>query len=81
MNDFTKEELKLILDGLSYALSASKETGGMMVDILTPISKKVQNMIINYCEHNYIKSLDKSGMYFISACIICKDTKPWSEND
>ena len=51
MNDFTKKELKLIHDGLSYAAGASIETGGMIRDILYPMAYKIQSMINNYCEH------------------------------
>jgi hypothetical protein len=52
MNDFTKEELRLIHDGLCYASGASLETGGMMKDILMPVAKKIQSLIDNYCEHD-----------------------------
>jgi hypothetical protein len=51
MNDFTKEELELIHDGLSYAAATSIETGGMIKDFLLPVAKKIQYMIENYCEH------------------------------
>ena len=51
MNDFTKDELKLIHDGLSYAAGASLENGSMIKDVLYPVAKKIQSMIDNYCEH------------------------------
>ena len=59
MNDFTKEELQLIHNGLCYAAGASLETGGMMENILIPVAKKIQTMIDNYDEQKQDKILYK----------------------
>ena len=49
MNDFTKEELQIIW--LSIAANYFPE-----------LKNKIQSIIDNYCEHEYKKTLDKSGM-------------------
>lgn len=75
MNDFTKEELvaiKKIYDKL---------TVGTYIENLSSLMIKVDSMIDNYCEHEYKKTLDKSGMAFINMCHKCKDTKSWSLSD
>lgn len=54
MNDFTKKELQLLHEGLSYAARCSVKTGGVVADILFPIAKKIQSMIDNYCNHEWM---------------------------
>lgn len=44
MNDFTKEELKLIIDKLGLLRFSQFEGCGKLVN-------KIQSMIDNYCEH------------------------------
>lgn len=72
MNDFTKEELEFI--------NAYIYEGGSTIrfDNHEVLQKKLQFMIDNYCEHDYRKTLDKSGMFFISMCHNCLNRKPWS---
>lgn len=67
MNDFTKDELQLIHDGLSYAAGASMETGGMLKDILYPVAKKIQSLIDNYCEHECNGEVE----IFVDTCSKC----------
>lgn len=66
MNDFTKDELELIHDGLAYAAGASLETGGEIAILLIPIAKKIQSMIDKYCEH-------KNAYQFTSFRLKCDD--------
>ena len=68
MNDFTKEELELIHDGLAYAAGSSMETGGMMKDILYPVAKKIKFMINNYCDHN---NHGGESEIFVDTCAKC----------
>ena len=74
MNDFTKEELENIIDGVNLLIS----TGSCDCEWNNKIKSlriKLQSMIDNYCEHEYKKTLSKSGMYFIQMCHKCKHIK------
>jgi hypothetical protein len=75
MNDFTKKELKWIATSIAgYDFdSLSMEGRDELIDVLN----KVLSMIDEYCEHEYKKTLSKSGMYFISMCHKCRDEKPF----
>jgi len=75
MNDFTKDELEIIHDGLCYAAGASVETGGMMKHILYPVAKKIQCMIDNYCEHDYRSMGNHPWLH----CIKCRDNFDFTE--
>lgn len=50
MNDFTKEELNLITNGLylldTYFLGKHLDTKNL--------SNKIESMIDNYCQHHYV---------------------------
>jgi hypothetical protein len=48
MNDFTKEELQKLRDGLNYAVG---NPYGFTADSIIDLYKKIQSMIDNYCEH------------------------------
>jgi len=75
MNDFTKEELLTLKDAIQiYLRTPSPIEAEQLRD-------KLRSMIDNHHEHNYVKTLDKSGMFFISMCHECKDTKPWGIAD
>lgn len=50
MNDFTKDELILIHDGLSCAVVSSLENCELLAAMLIPITFKIQSMIENYSE-------------------------------
>ena len=74
MNDFTKEELEIFLEWLHYARdSACWNKYHEHPELIN----KIQSMIDNYCNHEYKKTLDNSGMYFINMCHKCHDRKPW----
>jgi hypothetical protein len=49
MNDFTKEELIVIEDGIGYVRHKS-------IEYRTALLKKIDAMIENYCEHDQTKS-------------------------
>ncbi len=73
MSDFTKEELEDILQwGVDRLLDNPQDTK------TRNICYKFKSMIDNYCEHEYKKTLDKSGMFYINMCHKCRDSNPWS---
>ena len=48
MNDFTKEELEKLRDGLNYAVG---NPYGFTADSIYPLYDKIKSLIENYCEH------------------------------
>lgn len=76
MNDFTKEELQYIFYCTDIVTHGNDEH-----DIHEQLLNKMSAMIENYCEHEYKKTLAESGMYFISMCHKCLDSKPWTVFD
>jgi hypothetical protein len=83
MNEFTKEELEIAKDGVGWMISECEMLHNKaIVNNWRCVESKLQLMIENYCEHEYKKTLDKSGMFFINMCHKCYDQKPCSkEND
>lgn len=75
MNDFTKDELKQLLQWRSSILYIAKPSDEIILSNIK-LGDKIQSMIDNYCEHEYKKTLHKSGMFFIDVCQNCKDSKP-----
>lgn len=63
MNDFTKEELDICREGVSWLIeSHSKEYGEKEVALWFPLMNKIQSLIDNYCinnGHNYEFSLGR----------------------
>jgi hypothetical protein len=53
MNEFTKDELELLRDGLNYGVS---NPYGFTVDTVMPLYNKLKSMIDNYCEHDHSRS-------------------------
>ena len=51
MNDFTKEELILIAESIPYILHKG-------VLVRTELLKKIDGMIVNYCEHQNTRNGD-----------------------
>jgi type IV secretory pathway VirB4 component len=62
MNDFTKEELERILEGVSWWLDGDNALYS------EALINKIQSMIDNYCEHEYLIT------YACEACFVdeCK---------
>lgn len=50
MNDFTKDELKIILDGLLW-----RDAHILPCDRPEKLKSKIQSMIDGYCEHEWKK--------------------------
>lgn len=60
MNDFTKEELERILEGVTWWLDGDSALySAQLID-------KIQFLIDNYCEHELIP--DGNGHYVCTAC-------------
>ncbi len=53
MNDFTKDELEKLKDGLNYGVS---NPYGFTADSIMPLYDKIKDMIDNYCEHDWDNS-------------------------
>lgn len=51
MNDFTKEELEKLRDGLNYAVG---NPYGFTADSIYPLYDKIKSLIENYCEHENV---------------------------
>jgi hypothetical protein len=60
MNDFTKEELEIIYDGLWNLM----KLGWIKTNL--QLNKKIQSMIDNYCEHEHM--LKTQPMLQCSCC-------------
>ncbi len=61
MNGFTKDELREIADALDYKYITSGISASKTVN-------KIQSMIDNYCEHDWIFNQHEQPKY----CINCK---------
>ncbi len=73
MNDFTKQELNTLYEFLDNACENYHES-----EDVYELRDKIQSKIDNYCDHEFKKTLSKSGMHFISMCHKCRTEKPWS---
>jgi len=70
MNDFTKEELNLLL----YKLGCTEcNDTTLRVTLWNPLVDKILFMIDNYCEHEYM--LDSQNMPNGRICIKCEAIK------
>lgn len=70
MNDFTKEELKLLFDSL-ISLAYNPEP-----DILQPLKDKLYNMIDSYCEQH-----ENDGYSYYKSGIKCTDFLMYASHD
>jgi len=61
MNDFTKEELKELLDCIHWKINEGQEE-----NLTTAVDKKIQSMIDNYCEHE--ETVQDSAMVDCCKC-------------
>lgn len=66
MNDFTKEELNYIADGISLIVYRCEINPPQLKDKLINLNNKIQSLINNYCEH---KKEPIGG--WVSKCINC----------
>ncbi len=60
MNDFTKDELEQLRDGLNYAVG---NPYGFTADSIRPIYDKIKSMIENYCDHKFVFTLNDSKVH------------------
>lgn len=72
MNDFTKEELEEIEDGLILSLQ-QPHCDSTWANSVRDLRKKIQSMIDNYCEHEsdgytYYKGGDRCTDFLVYAC-------------
>jgi hypothetical protein len=76
MNDFINEELRiLLLWGMDRADSVGIENFKSEGHI--HLYNKIESMLEDCCEHEYKKTIHKSGMYFIALCSHCHRTIPY----
>ncbi len=61
MNDFTKEELERILEGVTWWLDGDSD---LYSEVLI---NKIQSMIDNYCEHECNGEIE----IFVDTCLKC----------
>lgn len=59
MNDFTKEELNYMADGLTLIVHRCTVNPRELKDKLINLGEKLQGLIDNYCEHEYSESMVK----------------------
>ncbi len=64
MNDFTKEELERILEGISWWLDGDDALYS------EKLINKIQAMIDSYCEHEEVK-VDEERPHIIFTCMEC----------
>lgn len=71
MNDFTKEELNFLTDGLNLIVYSCKINPPELREEFIKLGNKVQAMIDNYCEHEetenvggWVSICKKCGMEF-----------------
>lgn len=71
MNDFTKEELQIILESLVFFNKAScPDHEKSFHEKEKECIKKIQSMIDNYCEHEQMK-VDMGDYYEVYPCKKC----------
>lgn len=68
MNDFTKEELEKLRDGLSVWLELSRAYEKLIS--LNELMDKIQSMIDNYCEHEDATSIHPGDT--VAICNTCQ---------
>lgn len=69
MNDFTKDELQII--HLDMTIYAKKWVMLTESPVHLELRNKIQSMIDNYCEHEYIENPNNSDYMM---CALCGDT-------
>ena len=62
MNDFTKEELKIMLSWRNDMVYTKKPTPQMIASN-EKLGERIQSMIDNYCEHHFIFTLNDSSVH------------------
>lgn len=66
MNEFTKEDLEIILDGILW-----RDAHILPCDRPEKLKSKIQSMIDGYCEHENIVSYNEANcVYFCMDCSV-----------
>lgn len=74
MNDFTEEELLAMFNIIKYDAKLGNE-------IIEYLSNKIQSMIDNYCEHDFVTFLqDQNNEPFIAKCMRCHFIRVSNDN-
>lgn len=73
MNDFTRDELEIIL--LDMACHAEKSPALKESPIHFELRNKIRTMIDNYCEHK--TSGQVSDVDYVTICTKCKELTGW----
>lgn len=69
MNDFTKEELKLLFGGLQLWMKEIYPENQADRDFRNKMYQKIQSMIDNYCEHEfYVQGCEQKVFGQCSKC-------------
>ena len=75
MNDFTKEELEELLNGYEHHSHNTRHNWPSL-----DLCKKIQSMIDNYCEHDFVTFLqDQNKEPFIEKCLECHELRVFNE--
>ncbi len=75
MNDFTREELHMLADGV-VLIKMRCVTNDNTYSKLNQLDDKICSMINSYCEHDYSESLVKFEQGWYRACYKCGIKKP-----
>lgn len=68
MNDFTKEELIALKNGIDY-LTQSVNLDCKYQELCNHIFKKLETMIDNYCDHEWHHTKSERKYYRCSKCL------------
>lgn len=63
---------------LEAGLAGIDEIEKSLLDVLESV--RLLRQLIDECAHEYKKTLDKSGMYFIEMCHKCHERRPFKLN-
>ena len=74
MNDFTKDELIALKNGIDY-LPNSVNLDKKYREMCEGVFKKLQSMIDNYCEHE--SSGEVRDVDYVKVCTQCKEVTGW----
>ena len=70
MNEFTKDELQIILLEMNIVIQRTKKEGALQISpIFFELREKIQSMIDNYCDHMWTSVGNHEWLH----CIVCKE--------
>jgi hypothetical protein len=78
-NDFTKEELNYIADGLARVMGQINWSKNKR-DRIRELYGRVESMIDNYCDHDFVTFLqDQNNDSFLEKCLECHELRVFNE--